>query len=119
MDENVNLIRFRNEFIAAGVRQHLKAFYRYLVSIGALSKDTQKDIAMISSGNPFVILCKNEGVNKKFAEVKVLNWTWWNYYHNKRVNKYKKVIRTINLPRQWQEAKKLLITEEIPTLIPE
>lgn len=119
MDENRNLVKFKNEFIAAGVRRHLKGFYLKLIRMGACAKDKSADEIILSSGNPFVILCTNEGINSKFGVVKVLNWTWWNYYHNKKVNKYRKVIRTINLPRQWKEAEKLLITKEIPTLIAE
>lgn len=119
MDENRNLVRFKNEFIAAGVRKQLKRFYLRLIDMGACTKDKSADEVILSSGNPFVVLCTNEGLNSKFGVVKVLNWNWWNYYHNKKINKNRKVIRTINLPRQWKEAEKLLITKEIPTLIAE
>lgn len=121
MDENKNLVRFKSEFIAAGVRTHLKSFYNKLVAMGANTPNRERDLLFLSSNNPFVVLCTNEGVLQSYSSIKILNWNWWNYYHNRRANPIytKKIIRTINLPRQWDKVDDLLVTENIPTLIAE
>lgn len=121
MDVDRNLVKYKHDFIVAGVKTSLKSFYDSLIKLGATPCNALADTQRIRENKPFVILCKREFTLTKgviFNRIQVLSHDWWDYYHNKRKNPNSH-IPTYNLPKQWKEVEKLLITKEVPLLIPE
>lgn len=108
-----NIQPFDKEFICAGSRRSLIGLYRKLIDLGANISETDK--VLLASGNPVVLFCKNTGINRRIAEVRVFNRTWWDYWHNPRNKKAKPKYKTYNLPKQWDIVIDLIILKEIPT----
>lgn len=123
MDENRNVVKFKNDFIVAGVKTSLKSFYDSITKMGVNPVNRKDDQILLNNRiKSIVILCKNEFALDKhtiICRIQVLSKEWWDFYHNKRKHPSTKVIRTYNLPKQWKTVENLLITKEIPTLIPE
>lgn len=119
MDEKYaekRLVHFNKECILAGPRTSVIGFLRLLRELGA--EETKAPGVLLSSKTNVVLLLKNEGTNRKFPKVMLLSRSWWDYYHNPKKNKSN--LKTYNIARQWDKVcKEILLTEDIPTLIPE
>lgn len=119
--ENKRLKIFKRECVLAGPRNSVLAMYKLLKELGAnTSNDKQlQTIALLSNKNARIVLfLRNEGVNKKFPDVLVLNRSWWDMYHNRRKTGSK--MMTYNIPSKWKFViEHILQLEDIPTLIPE
>ena len=108
-----NIQPFEKEFICAGARTSIIGLYRKLIELGA--NHLTEDESLLNTKKPIVLFCKNNGINCKFAEVRIFNRQWWNYWHNpkNRINKPK--YKTYNVPKQWDFIiNKLIILKEIP-----
>lgn len=118
MDEKYadkRLVQFKKECILAGPRTSVIGFLNFLKELGV---EDSKSPTLISSKLNVVLLLKNEGVNRKFPKVMLLSRSWWDYYHNPK--KHKSKIKTYNIARQWNKVcEDVLLTEDVPTLIPE
>lgn len=112
-----NLKRFKKEFIVAGPKLSVLGFYRELKAIGAEDSNTESNIEKLRYPR-IVLLCKNEGINSKFASVSVHVRSWWDYYHNPRKKSSLGIFKTYNVPKQFKTVRNLLITEEKPLLFP-
>lgn len=116
--ESKRLVMFRKECILAGPRDSIVGFFRFLKELGADVAKTVNSENLVTSRGKIVLLLRNEGKNKLFPQVTVLNRTWWDFYHNPR--KHKTKIKTYNLPKQWKQVcESILILENVPLLIPE
>ena len=113
-----NLKRFKKEFIVAGPKSSVLGFYRELKAIGA--EDSDKDLNRIRLYKPqIVLLCKNEGINSKFASISIHDKAWWDYWHNPKKRGSTKMFKTYNVPKQFETVRNLLVIEEKQLLIPE
>lgn len=109
-----NIQPFEKEFICAGCRNSIIGLYRKLIDLGANAQAVDKKV--LENEHDVVILCKNSGTStKKFAEVRLLTRSWWNYYHNAKYKRSKPIYKTYNLPRQWKIVlEELIKLKEIP-----
>lgn len=124
MDERYTdkqLVSFEQECILAGTRTSIIGFFNLLKKLGANIKDADKAEALISSKQRIVILCQNVGLKTKFAQIAILDRSWWDYYHNpKKKLTNKSVFKTFNVPKQWEHVcNNILNVKDIPLLIPE
>lgn len=113
------LVAFKKECILVGPVLSVRGFYNFLNQLGA-TIDEKNVNKLLHSQERMVLLLRNEGTIKKFPRVKVLNREWWDFWHNKRKNPSRTVIKTYNIPKQWKEVcEKVLLVEDKPLLIPE
>lgn len=117
--ENKRLVGFKKECILAGPTQCVKAFLKKLMLLGVEVAKAESAKTLYSSNVKIVLLLQNIGVQKQFPSVTIINRTWWDYYHNPKKHKGN-IIKTYNIPKQWKfVCNNILITENVPTLIPE
>lgn len=101
--DSFNLTCFQKDFICAGIRDNIIGMYNFLLEKGAQLENETSDRLRISSRKPIVLLCKNNGITSKFGQIQIMEWNWWNYYHNKNLRSCKPNYYTYNLPSQWNQ----------------